>query len=278
MKERISLTLDKNLVKKVDDLIDGTTIKNRSHAIEILTNKGLGSRIPQKAVILCGGKGTRLRPFTLKTPKSLIKVQEKTLIEHLFDLLKKHGITNAILSVGYLKEKLKEFYKDGRDFGMNIDYVEEDEPLGTAGPLLLLKKELTETFIVTNGDELKDINIEEMYAFHRQSRALATIALTTVDDPSQYGVARLQGSRILEFVEKPEKDKAPSKLINSGFYLLEPAVLDYIPEGFSMLEKDVFPRLAKEGKLFGYPFSGQWFDTGTMERYEHAKKEWRGLE
>ena len=108
--------------------------------------------------------------------------------------------------------------------------------------------------------------------------ALATIALTTVMDPANYGVARLSGSRILEFVEKPKADEAPSNLINAGFYLLEPEVIDMIPDGFSMLEKDVFPKLAKQGRLRGFPFEGQWFDIGNMERYELAKKKWTGID
>ena len=112
---------------------------------------------------------------------------------------------------------------------------------------------------------------------HKENKALATIALTTVEDPSQYGVANLKGNRIQAFVEKPRREEAPSNLINAGFYILEPEVIDYIPEGFTMIEKDVFPKLAKEGKLFGYPFDGQWFDTGTMERYELALKKWKDL-
>jgi mannose-1-phosphate guanylyltransferase len=134
-----------------------------------------------------------------------------------------------------------------------------------------------ETFIVSNGDELKDIDIDEMFKAHKRSGALVTIALTTVNDPSAYGVARLSGNHILEFVEKPSREEAPSNLINAGFYLMEPEVLDMVPDGFSMLEKDVFPVLAKEGKLFGFPFSGQWFDTGDMERYEKALKEWNSI-
>ena len=127
-------------------------------------------------------------------------------------------------------------------FSMNIIYVEEDAPLGTAGPLKLAKKYLKESFIVSNGDELKNINIPRMFRLHKRKNALATIALTTVDDPSSYGVARLDGSRIVEFLEKPTSPA--SNLINAGFYILEPEVIDMIPKGFSMLEKDVFPKLA----------------------------------
>ena len=116
-----------------------------------------------------------------------------------------------------------------------------------------------------------------MYQQHRHTKALVTIALTTVADPTQYGVARLSGNKILEFVEKPTMEKAPSKLINSGLYIIEPEVLDMIEPGFQMLAKDIFPKLARQGRLFGYPFSGQWFDTGNMERYEAAIKNWKGI-
>ena len=114
-----------------------------------------------------------------------------------------------------------------------------------------------------------------MLRLHKRKNALATIALTTVDDPSHYGVARLDGSRIIEFVEKPPNP--PSNLINAGFYIIEPEVIDMIPDGFSMLEKDVFPQLAKLGRLRGFPFAGQWFDIGNIERYKIAEKKWKGI-
>ncbi len=277
MKERVTLTIDKDILKKVDSKINGFKVKNRSHAIELLLLKAFGANVPSKAVILAGGKGTRLRPITYEIPKALIPVHGKTLTEHLFDLLKKHGVGEIIMAVGHMKEKIIAHYTDGSKFGINLSYLEENEPLGTAGPLKLGRELLTETFIASNGDELKNIDIEEMYNLHREKSALATIALTTIDDPSMYGVARLSGSRILEFVEKPQKEEAPSNLINSGFYILEPEVINLIPDGFSLLEKDVFPKLAKMGRLFGYPFSGQWFDTGNIERYERALKEWKGI-
>jgi len=218
-----------------------------------------------------------LRPLTYETPKALLPVHGKTLTEHLFDLFKRHGITEVFLSIGYLGEKIKDYFKDGKEFGVDIKYLEENEPLGTAGPLKLAKNELTESFLVSNGDELKDINLDEMYKQHKKNKALVTIALTKVEDPSQYGVAKLDGEKILEFIEKPKKGEAPSNLINSGLYIIEPEIIDMIPDGFAMLEKEVFPKLAKQGRLFGYAFSGQWFDTGNMERYDKALKEWKGL-
>ncbi|MBS3131995.1 NTP transferase domain-containing protein [Candidatus Woesearchaeota archaeon] len=278
MKERITITLDTELIKQIDKRVDGTVIKNRSQQIEQLLTNSLGANKPQKAVLLVGGKGTRLRPITNKIPKCMIDINGKTMLEHLFDLLKKYSIREIILSVGYLKEKVKEYYGDGSKFGVSIVYIEEDEPLGTAGPLKLAKRYLTGSFIVGNGDELKSLNIPRMFRLHKRKDAMATIALTSVSDPSQYGVARLSGSRIVEFVEKPKPKDAPSNLINAGFYIMEPEVVNMIPDGFSMLEKDVFPKLAREGKLRGFPFAGQWFDMGTPERLESARKKWKGID
>lgn len=280
MKERITITLNENLIKQLDKRIDGREIKNRSQEIEKILEDSLGVSIPSKALILAGGKGTRLRPLTYKIPKGLIGVQGKTLTEWLFELLKKYGIRDIILSIGYLADKMRDYFTDGSKFGVNIEYVEEDpdKPLGTAGPLRLAKDMLDDSFIVSNGDELKCINIPRMFRLHKRKNALATIALTTVNDPSQYGVARLDGSRIVEFVEKPKKSEAPSNLINSGFYIIEPEVIEMIPKGKRcMLEKDIFPKLAREGRLRGFPFSGQWFDTGNFERLARARKLWKGV-
>ena len=278
MKERITITMDSELIKQIDKRVDGNIIKNRSQQIELLLADSLGTDRPQKAVILVGGKGTRLRPLTDKKPKCLLDVNGKTVTEHLLDLFKKYSIRDIILSTGYLKEKVREYFEDGSKFGVNIAYIEENEPLGTAGPLKLAKSHLTGSFIVSNGDELKSLNLPRMFRLHKRKGASATIALTSVSDPSHYGVARLSGSRILEFVEKPKPGEEPSNFINAGFYILEPEVIDMIPDGFSMLEKDVFPKLAKQGKLRGFPFAGQWFDIGNLERYEIAKKKWKGID
>jgi NDP-sugar pyrophosphorylase family protein len=211
----------------------------------------------------------------------MIPLQGHPIVEHVIELFKKYNIRDIILSIGYKGDKIKEYFGDGAKFGVRIRYVEENPevPLGTAGPLLLAKEFLKETFVMANADELKDIDLDDMYRLHKESKAMATIALTTVEDPSSYGVARLKGSQIVEFVEKPRREEAPSKLINAGLYILEPEILKHIPDGKKevKIETDVFPKIAKMGKLFGYPFSGQWFDTGTPERYEKAIKGWQGL-
>jgi len=253
------------------------SVRNRSHAIELVLSKYLNFKDLRTALILCGGKGTRLRPITYEIPKPLVPVHGKPIIEHIFDLLKKYGITDIILSVGHMKEKILKEVDNWSRLGLNIDHVAENRPMGTGGAIKLAKKKLPKTFIVSNGDELKNLNIMDRYETHKKSNALATIALTTVDEPSAYGVARLDGNRIMEFVEKPKKDKAPSNLINAGFYILEKEIIDMIPKGFCSLEKEIFPKLAAQGRLFGFPFSGQWFDTGNLERYERALKNWKDI-
>jgi NDP-sugar pyrophosphorylase family protein len=279
MKERVTLTLDSELLREVDRRVDGFKVKNRSHAIELMLMQVIGNTVPKTALILAGGKGVRLQPITYEIPKPLVLVHDRTLLEHAFDLFKKFNIKNIILSIGYKGDKIKEAIGNGKKFGVNVTYIEESKPMGTAGAVKLAAHLLNDTFICCNADELKDLDLIEMFLFHKENKAAATIALTSVEDPSMYGVARLQGNRILEFVEKPKKEKAPSNLINSGLYIMEPEVLGCIPAGREVsLEKEVFPKLAKEGKLFGYPFSGQWFNTGTLELYEDAIKKWKDIQ
>lgn len=277
MKDRVTLTIEKDILGKVDRSIDGTDVKNRSHAVELLLTKAFGENKPSKAIILAGGKGTRMKPMTNFLPKPMLRIQDKPTLEHNIDLLKRHGIKDIIISIGYKGDKIKEHLGDGSQLGVNIIYVEEDSPMGTGGPLNLMKERITDTFLLMNGDELKDIDLEDMFMFHKRNKGVATIALTTAGDPSKYGVAVMNGNKIMTFIEKPSRKSAPSNLINAGLYIMEPEVLKMIPEGFSMVETDVFPKLATDEKLLGYVFSGQWFDTGTPERFSLAEREWKGL-
>jgi len=229
----------------------------------------------KKAIILAGGEGTRLHPLTYNIPKSLVPMQGKTLTELVLDILKKYKVKDIVLSVGYLAEKMQDYFGNGEKFGVNISYCIEKEPKGTAGPLILLPK-FKETFLMMNGDNLFNLDFEKFYKTHKDNKAIATIALSKVEDTSSFGVVELDGQKIINFVQKPKQEDAPSNFISSGYYILEPEVFDLVKnKEFAMLEKDVFPQLAEQGKLFGYYDSGQWFDTGTPERYEQANKEWR---
>jgi NDP-sugar pyrophosphorylase family protein len=178
MKERITLTIDTAILEQVDSRVDGLKIKNRSHAVELLLTNALGSNAPKKAFILAGGKGTRLKPITHEIPKPLVPLHGKPILEHTFDLLKKYGIKDIIISIGFKGDKIKEYFGNGKKFGVSITYVEETEPLGTAGPLNLARHLLKDTFLMCNADELKNIDLHDMFAFHKESGAIATIALT----------------------------------------------------------------------------------------------------
>lgn len=280
MKERVTLTIEQQLLELIDSKIDGVEIKNRSHAVELYLRRALQGRVPKKAVILAGGKGTRMLPLTKRKPKPLFEIQGKSFLEYNLNLLERFGIRDVIISVGYLKEQIKERFGNGEEYGVKITYVEEnsENPLGTAGPLKKAREHLRDgSFLVLNADELKDINLELFFKEHVKNQALATIALTTVKNPSLFGVAMLDGSRIVRFIEKPAPGTEPSRLINAGVYLFEPQVLEMIPDGFAMLETDLFPKLARSGQLYGYPFAGQWFVPESPEYLERIEKEWEGF-
>ena len=158
----------------------------------------------------------------------------------------------------------------------------EEKPMGTAGPLVLLKrmgKVFDSDFIVVNGDNLFAFDFEDWKKFHQERGGVATIALKSIDDVASRGVVAMAGDKITAFVEKPKPEEAQSNLINSGYYIFSPKIFDYIDEtkDFLMLEKDIFPALAQAGKLYGYVGNGQWFDTGTLERWQTVEKEWRGV-
>lgn len=274
MKERVTLTLDSSLLKRIDQKVDGSQIKNRSHAVELLLLKSLGEKKPTKALILAGGENKALAKAIGDIPKCLAPLGEKTLIEHAIDLFKRFDVKQIIISAGSHLENIREVLGDGKPLGVSITYLEEKRALGTAGPIKLAREHLTNTFFVSNVDDLKELNLLDMFVFHSEHRSIATIALKTVPDPSKYGVANMTGNHIISFVEKPQKNNAPSNLVNAGLYVMEPEILEYIPDGFATLENDVFPKLARENRLTGYAFSGRWLGIDTEDDYKRAQKEW----
>jgi len=273
-RERLTITLKKSLLSKVDRLIDGVHIRNRSHAIEHLITKSISPTLAQ-AVILCGGKGLNMRPFTFEMPKGLFPVGGRPILEHIVELLVHYQIRDLIFSIGHLGEKIKDHFGDGKKFGVKITYVAESQEMGTGGALSLAKKYITtDTFLVIHGDTLVDIDISEMVSFHHDQEMLATIALTSVVDPSSYGEVVMQGSRILRFIEKPKKGKQRSQLINCGLYILEKGIFDYIPTKDASHLEELFPKLASQRILAGFLFEGRWVDIGTPASYEQAIKLW----
>jgi mannose-1-phosphate guanylyltransferase len=254
VKERVTVTIERSLLKVIDSSVDGMQVKNRSHAVELLIERALKQVLPSHAVILAGGDSKKL----------LKAVNGKPVILHNIELLSQYGVNTIFMLIGK-DPAVQEFLGDGSKYDVHITYFEEKEAMGTAGALNLIREQLTSSFILMNGDELKLVDLKDMFNFHKQHHGLCTIALTSVQDPSQYGVALLNGNYIVAFVEKPTGKNAPSNLISAGLYMLERDVLPYVPKGYARLETDVFPKLAKENKLIGYPFSGQYIDTDNEE-------------
>lgn len=275
-RERLTITLKKSVLAKIDALIDGTKLRNRSHAIEYLVTQSLTPKISQ-AVVLAGGHGLNMRPFTFEMPKGLFPVGGKPILEHILELLRSYEIREIIFSIGHLGEKIKEHFGDGKKFGVDITYVVEQKSVGTGGALNLAKKYLkNETFLVIHGDILIDLPLSDFFAFHKEQETVATLVLTSVIDPSQFGEVIMQGTKVTQFVEKPQKGRHKSQLVNCGVYLFNQEIFDYIPKKeFSLLE-EIFPYLAQKGKLSGFLFAGRWIDIGTPASYEKAIKEWGG--
>lgn len=273
---RLTITLKKDVIKQIDNTIDGVKLRNRSHAIEYHLTKAFGPKV-NKVFILAGGQGLKMRPFTYEMPKCMIPVCGRPLLEHVIDWIRENDIRHIILSIDYLGIKIKNHFGDGSKFGVKIDYVENDKPTGTAPPLLKAKKILgKEPFIMLHGDVLTNINLSDLVDFHESHGELITIALTSVADPSAYGAVKLQGNRIVDFQEKIGKGPEVSRLINAGIYVVNPGLIKYIPHKIpSSLERDVLPNLVKADHVFGYVFDSQWFDVSTPEAYERVLKEWK---
>ncbi len=231
---------------------------------------------PLKALILAGGFATRLRPLSCSRPKTLFPIVNKPLLQWIFERLADSDVDEAILAVNAITKFYIRQHKPSK-CGLRVRFSVDPSkmPLGTGGPLKKAEKLIGHEapFIMLNGDIYADINYRELFEAHKKSGALATIALCKVEDPCSFGVADLQGNSIRRFVEKPDKGHAPSNLINAGAYVLSPKVFEYIPEGRAVsIEREVFPKLAQEGKLSGHCINGLWIDIGKPQEYLEANK------
>ncbi|MBI4481259.1 MAG: NDP-sugar synthase [Acidobacteria bacterium] len=226
-----------------------------------------------KAVILAGGKGTRLRPLTLNTPKPIVPVANIPFLFYQIDLIKRAGITEIILSLSYQPRKIRDIFGDGTRFGMTIRYTVESKPLGTAGAYKKAEHLLDDTTVVFNGDVLSDLDLSKVLKQHFRRQSVATIVLQGVSNPSMYGlVETARDGRVLRFVEKPKDDEITCNTINAGIYILEPRVLDLAPpeQNFSF-ERELFPLLLEKGEKFNCFISGgYWIDIGTPAKYLQA--------
>jgi mannose-1-phosphate guanylyltransferase len=226
-----------------------------------------------KAVILVGGEGTRLRPLTCNTPKAVVPILNRPFLEHLLGYLKGHGVTDAVLAVGYLPDPIRRCLGDGTQLGVRLTYLVEDSPLGTAGAVKNAESYLDGPFLVLNGDIITEIDLTAMMKRHKEVMPKTSIALTPVDNPTIYGVVETDPQGLVQrFVEKPTWDKVTTNMINAGIYILEPEVLALIPASApSMFENYVFPRLLEMGeRILGCPSDAYWIDIGTPEKYLQA--------
>ena len=226
------------------------------------------------AVVLVGGEGTRLRPLTFTTPKQLLPIAGVPMIERVIANLAHHGIDQVVLSMGYRPDAFVEAYPDERCAHLPVRYAIEPEPLDTAGAVRFAARwaGIDERFVVVNGDVLTTLDLGALVTLHADRGAEATISLTPVDDPSRFGVVPTdETGRVLAFIEKPAPDTAPTNLINAGTYVLEPTVLDRIADDRRVsIERETFPVLAEEGRLFALASDAYWIDTGTPETYLQA--------
>jgi mannose-1-phosphate guanylyltransferase len=230
-----------------------------------------------KAVILAGGFATRLRPLSCSRPKTLFPIVNKPLLQWIFEGLANDEVKEVVLAVNALTQFYIKQQKLPK-YGLKIKYAIDPPktPLGTAGPIKNTEKIIghDEPFIVLNGDIFTNINYKQLMKTHIENKALATIALYTVEDPSRYGVAKIEnGNHIESFIEKPPKEEAPTNLINAGIYILSPKIFEYIPKAKPCsMEYEIFPTLAKENKLFGHMINDMWIDIGKPEEYLQANK------
>src|SRR5438128_7542615 len=229
-----------------------------------------------KAVVMAGGEGTRLRPLTSNQPKPMMPMANRPLMEHVIRRLALHGIDDIVVTVAFLASHIRNYFGDGSELGVSMRYATEETPLGTAGSVRNAAAELDDTFMVISGDVLSDIDLNAVVKAHRASGALATIALRRVENPIDFGIVITSADGWVErFLEKPTWGQVFSDTINTGIYVLEPEIFDFIEGGHPVdFSSEVFPALLEQGKpLFGFPCEGYWEDVGTLEAYGKAHQD-----
>jgi mannose-1-phosphate guanylyltransferase/phosphomannomutase len=226
-----------------------------------------------KAVVMAGGEGSRLRPLTIRRPKPMVPIAGKPVMEHILNLLKRHGITEVIVTVQYLASNIEDYFGNGSQFGMRITYSREDVPLGTAGSVKNAEEQLTEPFLVISGDALTDYNLSDIIKYHQEKKALATLTLAHVPNPLEYGVIITnEDGHITQFLEKPSWGEVFSDTINTGIYVLDPQIFAYFEKNKQYdFSQELFPLMLRKGDpIYGYIADGYWCDVGNLPEYMRA--------
>jgi len=226
-----------------------------------------------KAVVMAGGAGSRLRPLTINRPKPMVPMVNKPVVAHILDLLKRHGITEVVITLQYMADAVQDYFGDGQSLGMDVRYSIEETPLGTAGSVKQTQDFLDEPFVVISGDAVTNVDLRKIIAFHEERKAMATLTLYRVSNPLEYGVVIVdeQGA-IQQFLEKPSWGEVISDTVNTGIYVLDPSVLGYFEAGVPFdFSRDLFPILLEKGDpLYGYVADGYWCDVGNLAEYMRA--------
>ncbi len=226
-----------------------------------------------KAVVMAGGEGSRLRPLTIRRPKPMVPIAGKPVMEHILNLLKRHGITEVIVTVQYLASNIEDYFGNGSQLGMRITYSREDVPLGTAGSVKNAEEHLTEPFLVISGDALTDYNLSEIIKYHQEKKALATLTLAHVNNPLEFGVIITnEEGHITQFLEKPSWGEVFSDTINTGIYVLDPQIFTYFEKNKQFdFSQELFPMMLRKGDpIYGYIANGYWCDVGNLPEYMRA--------
>ncbi|MGH2812603.1 MAG: sugar phosphate nucleotidyltransferase, partial [Actinomycetota bacterium] len=229
-----------------------------------------------QAVVMAGGEGTRLRPLTSNLPKPMLPVANRPLMEHILDLLRRHGMSDVVVTVQFLSSVIRNYFDDGSDMGVTLAYATEDMPLGTAGSVLGARDLLAGRFLVISGDALTDLDLGRVLAWHQERAAAATLVLKRMQDPLEFGIVMTSpDGRIERFLEKPSWGQVFSDAVNTGIYVLEPEVLDLIPNDRPYdFSAELFPRMLADGlPIFGFVTEDYWTDVGNAEAYLQAQRD-----
>jgi len=276
MKRRYSMTLDPSLMRKVDLLVDGSRFRNRSETAEFLLKLGVEQFRPERtAIILCGGLETRVRPIPFSTPKPLLPIGYQALLEYQIQYLKRFEFDRIILAIGFLQEQIVR-YLDEHRLGIRLRYSFEKEPLDTGGAIKNAESMIGSDFLTLNGDVIfSELDLDKLIYAHKKTNASATVVLAKSATPTRFGAVELdEEGRVVNFVEKPRKQIATETWVNAGVYVITPTVLGKISKGRrTSLELDVFPKLMREGSIYGYRHEGYWADVGTPEDYLRVQKD-----